>query len=166
MTLSLDGISSWRFSLRRRMPATPMSPDREQHDAAGLKSSTRSAAGRSQRSKSSALEYNDCDEEIHVYSRSEFVEKSAHGHTVKLRSNNRDRDYWITILTTALFASRIASGMALPYPFMVILMSVWRIKSFWIPSGVPLLSIHVRYVWRNVCQPTMPRRASLTAGMM
>lgn len=72
------------------------------------------------------------------------VFNNLRGVTVKLRSNNRDRDYWITILTTALFASRIASGMALPYPFMVILMSVWRIKSFWIPSGVPLLSIHER----------------------
>ena len=38
--------------------------------------------------------------------------------------------YWITSLTTSLFASRIGSAIALPYTFIVVLMSAWRIRSF------------------------------------
>jgi len=38
--------------------------------------------------------------------------------------------YWITSLTTSLFASHIGSAIALPYTFIVVLMSAWRIGSF------------------------------------
>ena len=56
-------------------------------------------------------------------------------------------------------AWRMSAVAAVPYTFIVLLMSVCRMSRCCTPTGVPTASSHDRCVRRNVCELMLPMRA-------